>query len=507
MKQETSRTISRICPNIIKGKAYSAGRKLPVIDPANEELISEISEADPDMVSRAVKAARQTFEDGIWSQSSIEKRQHILNKIADLLEQNAEELAWLESRNIGAPISQSRARHVPRAVYNFRFFAEYISQSSHESYDQLEDYLTIISREPVGVAALIGPWNAPIALTTMKIAAAIAFGNSCVVKPSEVSPLTALRVLELMHEAGLPEGVVNLINGRGAITGAALAAHPDIEVLSFTGGTATGRAIMSAAGANLTPVTLELGGKSANIIFDDADFDQALDGALLGIFSNNGQQCLAGSRILLQKNIAERFLSAFVERTKNLRIGDPMDEKTEIGPLTTKEHFERVLSFADIAANEGAKILCGGGKVEGFTKGYYFNPTAVLVSDNKSRVCQEEIFGPFATFQIFETEEQAWQIANETRFGLFNYVWTENLQTAMTAHKRLQSGTICINTPIVRELRAPFGGFKESGVGRESGKACEHFYTEEKVTVIPTKRKKLNQMGCVAEDTPINHTS
>lgn len=498
--QEKSMVIPKICPNIIEGKEYNSGEKIPVIDPANEELISEIIQADAQTVDLAVEAARRVFEGGVWSGASVEERQATLYKIADLLEQNAEELAWLESRNIGIPISQSRTRHVPRAVYNFRFFAEYISQSGNDSYSQLSDYLTIITREPVGVAALIGPWNAPIALTTMKIAAAIAFGNSCVVKPSEVSPLTALRVTELLHDAGLPDGVVNLINGRGAVTGAALAAHPDIDVLSFTGGTATGRAIMSAAGANLTPVTLELGGKSANIIFDDADFDPALDGALLSIFSNNGQQCLAGSRILLQKNIAERFLSAFVERAKNLRIGEPMDERTEIGPLATKEHFERVMNFADIAVREGCKMLCGGGAVKGFDKGYYFHPTAVLAPDNKSRICQEEIFGPFAAFQIFDTVEDAWQIANETRFGLFNYVWTENLQTAMTAHKRLKSGTVCVNTPIVRELRAPFGGFKESGVGREGGQSCENFYTEEKVTIIPTVKTKLHRMGCGTED-------
>ncbi len=488
-------SIPDTCGNLIGGKWHAQGEQIPVIDPATEEVISQIHEADAQTVDLAVATARKAFDQGAWSRAGMEARQRVLNSIADLIEQNANELAWLECRDVGIPFKQALGRHVLRAAYNFRFFAEYISQSASEAYTQLDNYLTLVTREPVGVAALIGPWNAPIALTTMKMAGAIAFGNSCVVKPSESSPLTAIRVVQLMLEAGLPEGVVNLVNGHGHVTGAALAAHPGIDLLSFTGGTTTGRAIMAAAGKNLTPVTLELGGKSSNIICADADQSRALDGALLGIFSNNGQQCLAGSRILVQKDIADDFIGKFVERTKNIKIGHPLDAATEIGPLATKAHFDRVRSFVGVARDDGCTVLHGGNPAKGFDKGYYLEPTVVMAPGNKATVCQEEIFGPFATFQTFGTIEEAFAIANDTRFGLLNYVWTESLQTAMSAHKSLKSGTLCINSPIIRELRAPFGGYKESGVGREGGKACELFYTEQKTSAIPLAAMPLNQLG------------
>lgn len=491
----SSYAIPGVCANLIGDTWSDKGEALPVIDPANEQVISEIRQADAGTVDKAVSAARASFENGAWSRAGMEARQRTLNAIAALIEQHADELAWLETRDVGIPYKQALSRHVMRAAYNFRFFAEYISQTPSEAYTQLDDYLTFVTREPVGVAALIGPWNAPIALTTMKIAGCIAFGNSCVVKPSESSPLSAIRVAQLMLEAGLPEGVVNLVNGNGAVTGAALAAHPGIDVLSFTGGTTTGRAIMAAAGQNLTPVTLELGGKSSNIIFADADQSRALDGALLSIFSNNGQQCLAGSRILVEKSIADDFVSRFVERAMNLRIGHPLESDTEVGPLATKAHFDRVSSFVDVARDDGCTLLCGGEAAAGFDKGYYFQPTAVLAPNNRGVVCQEEIFGPFAAFQTFETRDEAFAIANDTRFGLLNYVWTESLQTTMAAQQILKSGTLCINSPIVRELRAPFGGFKESGVGRESGKSCELFYTEQKTTAVPLRSIPLNQLG------------
>lgn len=490
-----SHAVPALCANIIGGKIHSEGERIPVICPETEEVVTHAVEADEETLDLAVTTAGNAFEDGAWSRAPMEHRQQVLERIADLIEKHQEELAWLETLNIGSPIRQSETRHVTRAVLNFRFFAEYISQASGDAYSQQADYLTFVTREPVGVAALIGPWNAPIALTTMKIAGAIAFGNSCVVKPSEISPLTAFRVTQLIHEAGVPDGVVNLVNGRGATTGAALSSHNGIDRLSFTGGTATGRAIMAAAGANLVPVTLELGGKSANIIFDDADYERALDGSLMGIFSNNGQQCLAGSRILVQRSIFDRFVADFVSRTKNLRIGSSFDRRTEIGPLATKSHFERVLSFTDLAREEGCEILTGGGRVEGFSKGYFFEPTVAVTPRNDLRICQEEIFGPFATIQVFDTAEEAWRIANESEFGLVSYVWTSSLDNATAAHKAIKAGIVLINTPIVRELRAPFGGFKESGVGAEGGAACEAFYTEQKTTVIPVAKPPLAKLG------------
>ncbi|MCG8443866.1 MAG: aldehyde dehydrogenase [Caulobacterales bacterium] len=482
-------------PPIIGGREEERGERLAVVDPATEERLTDIIEADAAAVDRAVTAARAAFDDGEWSRASLEVRQRALLQMADIVEAHADELAWLECRNIGAPIAQCRGRHVVRAILNFRFFAEYISQTAGETYAQQGDVLTLVTREPVGVAALIGPWNAPLALTSMKIAAAIAFGNSCVVKPSEIAPLSVHRLVELLETADPPPGVINLINGRGPVTGAALAGHPDIDLLSFTGGTAVGQTIMAAAGANLTPVTLELGGKSANIIFADADLERALDSAILSIYANNGQQCLAGSRILLQRPIAERFMDAFAARAEALRIGDPTDPATEIGPLATKAQFDRVLSYVDTARCEGCELLVGGRRAEGFSTGYYLEPTAVLAPGNRATVCQEEIFGPFATFQIFDEPEQAWRIANDTRFGLNAYVWTARLDTAMSAHRALRAGTINVNSPIIRELRAPFGGFKQSGVGRESGAACEAFYTEEKTTTLPCADMPIHRMG------------
>lgn len=493
-------SIPQRCFPVVAGDRLKGDFAIPVIDPSTEEQVSEVVEADAAVVDLAVKTARQTFQSGAWSRASVEKRAAVLNQIADKLEAHADELAWLECRNIGSPLTQCRSRHVTRAILNFRFFAEYISQSGGDSFTQQPNILTVVTREPVGVAALIGPWNAPIALTTMKMASAIAFGNSCVVKPSEYSPLSVGRVVELIEETELPAGVINLVNGRGAVTGAALSSHPDIDVLSFTGGTVAGKIIMQAAGANLVPVTLELGGKSANIIFDDADFDRALDGAVLSIFANNGQQCLAGSRILLQEGIAERFFEEFAARARALKIGDPLAPDTEVGPLANKQHFDRVLSYADTAREEGAKILAGGRKAEGFERGYYFEPTVVVASSNKMKVCQEEIFGPFATLETFRTEEEAFAIANDTNFGLNAYVWTQSVERTLAAHRQLQAGVVNVNSPIVRELRAPFGGFKDSGVGREGGKACEDFYTEQKTTTFSTSDNPLHRMGIGAAE-------
>ena len=326
---------------LIAGETITTGEApIAVIDPASDTLIAELPEADGATVDRAVAAARRAFEDGAWRLASVEQRQAVLRRAADLIDAAADELADIECANTGLPLSQIRGRSVPRAADNFRFFADYIGQATGRLYEQHPDYLTMVRREPVGVAALISPWNSPIALGSMKIASAIAFGNSCVIKPSEQAPLGITQLTALLGDAGLPDGVVNLVNGRGATTGDRLVRHPDVDLVSFTGGTPTGRVIMRTAGELLKPASVELGGKSANIIFDDADFERAVDGALLGIFTNNGQQCLAGSRILVQRGIADRFVEAFVERARRIRVGDPRDPATEIGPLVSRRHME-----------------------------------------------------------------------------------------------------------------------------------------------------------------------
>lgn len=470
------------------------GIDLPVFYPATGEQISTLTEDDTASVAHAVAIARRAFDSGPWPGMSVPDRMEVLERCRATILDHVDELARLECAATGLVFAELKARHMVRAAYNFRFFAEHISQSAGQRYDQTPGYVTTVSRVPVGVAALIAPWNAPVALATMKIAAALAFGNTCVLKPSEQTPLALARVVELLQEV-LPEGVLTLVNGRGPVTGAALVEHPDIDLVSFTGGTETGRSIMSAAGRNLVPCTLELGGKSANVVFASADLDRALDGALLGIFSNNGQQCLAGSRILLERSIHDAFIERFVERAARIRVGDPMAADTEIGPLASAAHMNRVLGFADIARADGGTVLTGGARRQDLGPGYFIEPTAVTVPSNGARVAQDEIFGPFATFLPFDTPEEAAAIANDTTFGLVSYLWSDHLPTVMQMSEAMRSGVVWVNTPMMRELRAPFGGFKTSGVGREGGAACEAFYTEDRTVSIPTVPPTLRKLG------------
>ncbi|MFY9210539.1 MAG: aldehyde dehydrogenase [Aestuariivita sp.] len=470
------------------------GLELPVFYPATGAQVSTLIEDDAQAVDGAVSAARRAFDRGPWPGLTLPQRQEALERCRQTILDHVDELARLECAATGLVLRELRERHMLRAAYNFRFFAEYISQTSGQRYDQTPGYMTTVSRVPVGVAALIAPWNAPVALATMKIAAALAFGNTVVLKPSEQTPLALARLVELLQEV-LPEGVLNLVNGRGPVTGAALVDHPGIDLVSFTGGTETGRAIMSAAGRNLVPCTLELGGKSANIIFASADMERALDGALMGIFSNNGQQCLAGSRILVERSIFDDFVGRFVERAGRVRVGDPLSQDTDIGPLASAAHRDRVLSFVDIAKGDGGTVLTGGTRREDLGAGYFVNPTAVTVPSNAARVAQDEIFGPFATFLPFDGEDEAAAIANDTRFGLVSYIWSDHLPTVMRMSEQMRSGVVWVNTPMMRELRAPFGGFKTSGVGREGGASCEAFYTEERTVTIPINPQPLRKLG------------
>ena len=477
--------------SLIDGKSVAPtgnGEDIPIINPMTEEVTSRLREADAEEVDAAVRSSRRAFDEGPWP------RKDILYSIRDHLRKNAEELAFLECLNTGLPLQSVRV-HVQRMARNFEFFAEVASTVHGETYTQTKGYLTYVTREPKGVAAAIAPWNAPLALASMRVATCIPWGNTCVLKPSEYTPLSMLRMVEIFHEAGLPPGVVNIVNGRGAVTGNALVSHPDIDMIGFTGGTVTGRAIAAAAGKNLKPIALELGGKSANIIFESADIERALDGALAGIFANNGQQCLAGSRILVQKSIAKQFVERFVERARKIKIGDPMLPTTEVGPLAFRQHMERVLSFVEVAKADGAQLLTGGKRAEQFTKGWYIEPTAVMAPDNDARVCQEEIFGPFATFLTFDTLEQAIQISNQSKFGLVNYVWSNDLHTVMRCSRDIRAGTVWVNTPMMRELRAPFGGYKESGIGRDGPLSSLDFFTELKATIIPIDPVTMHRYG------------
>ncbi len=470
------------------------GPEIPVFYPATGEKISVVIEDDAASVDVAVTTARQAFDKGPWPGLSTAERISVLERCGQAIRDNADELARLECAATGLILRELKERHMVRAAHNFRFFADYISQRSGERYDQMPGYMTTVVREPVGVAALIAPWNAPVALATMKIAAALSFGNTCVLKPSEQTPLALARLVSLLQEI-LPEGVLTLVNGRGPVTGAALVDHHGVDLVSFTGGTETGRAIMSAAGRRLVPTTMELGGKSANIIFASADYERAVDGALLGIFSNNGQQCLAGSRILVERSIFDDFVGRFIERAQQIQVGDPTRAETELGPLASLSHMHRVLSFVDMARSDGGTLLTGGSRREDLGNGYFVSPTAVSVPSNAAQTAQNEIFGPFATFLPFDTADEAIAIANDTQFGLVSYVWSDHLPTVMNVTERLRSGVVWVNTPMMRELRAPFGGYKNSGVGREGGAACEAFFTEEKTVTMPKLQPNLRRLG------------
>lgn len=469
--------------------------RLHLVDPETEAPLCELQCDTAAAVDRAVASARATFESGVWSRRSVAGRKAVLLRIRELVLARGDELAAIESRNVGIPLSQARERHVARTALNFEFFAEYLNQAPDAVYHQDPNFMTVVRHDPAGVAGLIAPWNAPLALATMKLAGALAFGNSCVLKPSELTPLPFVPLMEILKAAGVPDGVVNLVNGSGAETGAALVANPGVDVVAFTGGTVTGRAVGEAAGRGLKRVVTELGGKSANIVFADADMERALDGAMVAGFSANGQQCLAGTRLLLQRPIAAEFIDRLVARVKALRIGPPAAATTDIGPLISRGQLDRVARYADIARRDGAEILVGGRRHPGFDKGFYFEPTVALAPHNGVAICQEEIFGPFVSILLFDEPEEAFKLANATEFGLVAYVWTTKLATAMAAADALRTGIVWINTTMHRELRAPFGGIKSSGVGRAGGEWSRATFTEEKTIAIPLKDVSLPAFG------------
>ena len=483
-------------PDIVESRidgcvAPRPGTLMPIVNPATGERFAELRQADPADVDAAVAAARRAFDDGRWRRLPVRDRAAILQRVQASVTAHSAELAYLECANSGLPMARLQSVHMPRAAENFGLFAEVASQAAGDVFMQDPRVMTVVVREPVGVAALLSPWNAPVPLTSMKIAAAIAFGNSCVVKPSELTPLAVARLVELVEEAGVPPGVVNLVNGPGPVTGQALVRHTGVDLVSFTGGTTTGRKIAALAAERLVPVTMELGGKSANIIFESANLDRAIDGALLGIFSNNGQQCLAGSRILVERRVFDAFVEQFLARTARLRVGDPMDPNTELGPLISAEHRAHVLSFADDLGAD--RLLAGGRAIDGH--GFFMEPTVVLAHSNASNRAQTEIFGPFATLIVFDTVDEAISIANDSRYGLAAYVWSDDLPTALRCTQGIRAGVVWVNTPMVRELRAPFGGFRDSGMGREGAGDCLTFYTEAKTISFDLIGAPLAKLG------------
>lgn len=453
--------------------------------PANGEIYGQIPNSSYEDVENAYIAAKSAFPS--WSQTTLEERSRILIKISELLEANLQRFAEAESKDNGKPISLAKSVDIPRAASNFRFFGNAITQFASESHESVgQDAINYTLRQPIGVVGCISPWNLPLYLFTWKIAPAIAAGNCVVAKPSEVTPMTAYLLGEICTEAGLPDGVLNIVHGLGSITGQAIIEHPDIKAISFTGGTETGAHIAKVAAPMFKKLSLELGGKNPNIIFSDCDYDDMLQTTVRSSFANQGQICLCGSRIFVESTLYEKFKSDFVSKVEALKVGHPSEGSTNIGALVSKTHLKKVLEYIEIAKKENGKILCGGNQVvlKGFENGYYLEPTVIEVTTDECRVNQEEIFGPVVTIMPFESEEEVLQMANKVKYGLSATLWTNDLKRTMRMSNQLQTGIVWVNTWMMRDLRTPFGGVKASGVGREGGFEALRFFTEAKNVCI-----------------------
>lgn len=463
--------------------------------PFTNETINNIAEGRKEDIEEAVKAAKDAFEQGPWGSMKVKERLVYINRIADLIDEEAEEIALLESIDTGLPISQTK-NQAARAAENFRFYARMVETKLHgESYPVDEDFINYTVYKPLGVVGLITPWNAPFMLETWKVAPALATGNTVVLKPAELSPLTANKLAEIIHKADLPAGVFNVVHGFGETAGDALVKHPDVKAISFTGETTTGSTIIKNSADTLKKTSMELGGKSPLIIFDDADFDRALDAAVWGIFSFNGERCTANSRVFVHKNIKDKFVEKLKERVLNIKIGDPLDPSTELGPLIETEHFNKVKHYIEVAKQEGCEVFQAVVPEE-LKAGNYVPPTLLLNATNDMRVCQEEIFGPVMAVIEFETEEEAIQAANDVRYGLAGYVWTNDMKKGHRVAHAVEAGMLWINSQNVRDLRIPFGGTKDSGIGREGGHyAIFEFYTEPKVIHVALGDHHIPQFG------------
>jgi aminomuconate-semialdehyde/2-hydroxymuconate-6-semialdehyde dehydrogenase len=458
------------------------------VEPATGRVCSRVADSNEQDVEAAVAAAEAAFP--AWSRTPAGERSKILLRVAELIEENLESLAKAETIDNGKPISLSRSLDIPRAAANFRFFATAILHFSSEAHVTDGVALNYTLRQPRGVCGLISPWNLPLYLLTWKIAPALACGNTAVAKPSEITPMTAYLLGELCQKAGLPPGVLNIVHGRGATAGAALVRHPKVRTLSFTGGTTTGAEIARTAAPMFKKIALEMGGKNPNIIFADADLDEAVRESLKSSFSNQGQVCLSGSRIYIERRVYDRFLERFVAETKKLRVGDPLDPQTQQGAVASKVHMEKILSYLELARDEGGTILCGGNRAivdsARCRDGFFIEPTIITGVGQKCRVNCEEIFGPVVTVTPFDTEDEVVSCANDTQYGLSATLWTRDIARAHRVAERLESGTVWINCWLVRDLRVPFGGMKSSGVGREGGLEALRFFTEPKNVCVKT---------------------
>ena len=473
----------QIISNYINGKLQEPIGKSYIdnYNPATGKVYSQIPDSDERDVEAAYQAAKHAFKN--WSETSAENKFDVMMRIAAGINANLEALAMAECIDNGKPISLARTMDIPRAASNFQFYAQAITQFSTDAHPVENAYLNYTLRQPIGVVGCISPWNLPLYLFTWKIAPAIAAGNCVVAKPSEVTPMTAFLLSKICIEAGLPAGVLNIVHGNGPKTGMSIVSHPHIHAISFTGGTKTGADIARVAAPMFKKLSLELGGKNPNIIFADCDFDEMLSTTVRSSFANQGQICLCGSRIFVEQSIYEKFKTAFIDKVSKMQVGNPADEKTKMGAVVSESHFNKILSYIDLAKEEGGTILCGGKAIqlEGeFKEGWFISPTVIEGLSYDCRTNQEEIFGPVVTITPFTSEEEVLQMANSVNYGLSATVWTNDLKRAHRVAANLQSGIIWINCWLVRDLRTPFGGIKHSGVGREGGFEAIRFFTEPK---------------------------
>ena len=463
-----------------------SGKYLDNIEPATGKPYSQVADSDAGDVDLAVAAAEKAFPD--WARKPAAERSKILLRIADLIERDLEKLARAESIDTGKPLSLARTLDIPRAASNFRFFATAILHTESEAHMTDDVAFNYTLRQPRGIAGLISPWNLPLYLLSWKIAPAIAVGNTAIAKPSELTPMTAYLLCEICHEAGLPNGVLNVVHGTGPNVGAAITAHPKINTISFTGGTVTGRKVAEACAPLFKKVSLELGGKNPNIIFADADLDAAIAGSVRSSFANQGQICLCGSRVFVERLAYKNFVDRFVEKVSQLKLGDPLDDETEQGAIVNKAQLDKIKFYVDLAQQEGGKIAIGGSGTKSMNdrcqSGYFFPPTVITGLPVSCRVNREEIFGPVVTITPFDNEEEVIEYANDTDYGLASSVWTQNLNRAHRVAEKIHTGTVWVNCWLVRDLRVPFGGMKASGVGREGGEEALRFFTEPKNVCI-----------------------
>jgi len=474
-----------------------SGKTFKSPNPATGETFAEVAEADKADIDKAVAAARKAFE-GKWSKMSARDRGRLLYKLSQLIERDTAQLAELETSDNGKPIKESTYIDIPSVVENFEYFAGWATKIEGETIPVPGQMFNYTLREPVGVCGQIIPWNFPLLMAAWKLAPALAAGNTVVLKPAEQTPVTAMEFAKLVQEAGFPEGVVNVVPGYGETAGAALASHKGIDKIAFTGSTEIGKVIAKAAADNLTKVSLELGGKAPNIIFADADLDQAVNGAMMGIFFNQGQVCCAGSRLFVEEKIKEEFLGRFKEKADRIKVGDPMDKATLMGPQVSAEQLNKIKSYVGIARDEGATVFAGGETPQldpQFQNGYFFQPTIFSDVNNSMRVAQEEIFGPVTSVISFDNDEELIRQANETIYGLSAGIWTRDITRAHRFAKAVKAGVVWINTYNMFNAASPFGGYKQSGYGREMGKHALEMYTQVKSVWVDLSGKPIGWFG------------